>query len=101
MRFLRSIGTLVLVLLMAAGGALFALQNDSQVPLDVLVYQFAPRSLALWVLVAFALGGVLGLFMSSVVVMGLRARMRLLGRQLTKAQRESERLRSRGIVARD
>lgn len=101
MSLLRSLLMLLVVLVMAAAGALFALQNEATVPLDVLVYSFAPRSIALWVLAAFALGGVAGLLMASLVVLRLRARLRLLRRQLGRAQGEAERLRSREIVTGD
>lgn len=101
MSFLRGIAGIVVVFTMAGVGALFALQNEALVPLDILVHEFAPRSLALWVLLAFALGGVTGLFMASVVALRLRARMRLLNRQLLKAQAEADRLRNSGILARD
>lgn len=101
MSVLRGIAGMLVVFAMAAAGVLFALQNETRVPLDLLIYQFAPRSLALWVLAAFALGGVSGLFMSSFVALRLRARMRLLNRQLIKAQSETDRLRHCGVVARD
>jgi len=99
--FLRGIAGIVVVFAMAGIGVLFALQNEVRVPLDLFFYQFAPRSLALWVLAAFALGGLCGVLMSSFVSLRLRTRMRLLNRQLTGAQREAERLRHRGIVARE
>ena len=72
MSILRSLLMLVVVVAMAAAGALFALQNEATVPLDVLVYTFAPRSVALWVLAAFALGGIAGLLMASLLVLRLR-----------------------------
>jgi uncharacterized membrane protein YciS (DUF1049 family) len=98
---LRSLLMLVVVVAMAAAGALFALQNEATVPLDVLVYTFAPRSIALWVLAAFALGGIAGLLMASLLVLRLRARLRLLRRQLNKTQGEVESLRSKDIVVSD
>lgn len=101
MRFLRGVAGLVVVFAMAGVGALFALQNEVRVPLDVLVYRFTPHSLALWVLAAFALGGMLGLLMAGFVVLRLRTRMRLLNRQLIRAQGEADRLRHHGVVARD
>lgn len=101
MSFLRGIAGILVAFAMAGIGVLFALQNEVRVPLDLLFYQFAPRSLALWVLSAFALGGLCGVLMSSVVSLRLRTRMHLLNRQLTRAQSEAERLRHRGIVARD
>jgi uncharacterized integral membrane protein len=84
--FLRGLAALVVVFAMAAAGALFAVQNESRVSLDLLVYRFAPRSLALWVLSALALGGVLGLLAASGVILRLRARVALLRRQLARAQ---------------
>lgn len=101
MSFLRGIAGIVVVFAMAGIGVLFALQNEVPVPLDLLVYRFAPRSVALWVLAGFALGGLCGVLISSVVSLRLRTRMRLLNRQLTRAQSEADRLRHDGIVARD
>lgn len=101
MSILRSLLMLVVVVAMAAAGALFALQNEATVPLDVLVYTFAPRSVALWVLAAFALGGIAGLLMASLLVLRLRARLRLLRRQLNRTQGEVESLRSKDIVVSD
>ncbi|KGE03320.1 lipopolysaccharide assembly protein LapA domain-containing protein [Pseudohaliea rubra] len=101
MSILRSLLMLMVVVAMAGVGALFALQNEAAVPLDMLVYTFAPRSIALWVLAAFALGGGAGLLMASFLVLRLRTRLRLLRRQLHKAQGEAERLRSKDIVVGD
>ena len=61
MKLLRNLLTLVLVIGAAAVGVLFALQNETPVALDMLVYTFEPRSLALWVLSAFAIGGLVGM----------------------------------------
>ena len=72
MKFLRNLLTLVVVLAMIAVGVLFALQNEEPVPLDLLVYQFEPRSLALWLLSALAIGGLLGLVISSAIMLRLR-----------------------------
>ena len=101
MNFLRGVAGVVVVIAMTALGALFALQNDMPVPLDVLVYQLAPRSLALWVLGAFAFGGLCGLLVASFVVLRLRTRMRLLNRQLVKSQVEADRLRNSRSLAHD
>lgn len=101
MSFLRGVTTIVVAFAMAGVGVLFSLQNDVAVPLDLLVYRFSPHSLALWVLGAFVLGGLCGVLVASVVALGLRTRMRLLNRQLTRAQSEADRLRHRGMVARD
>lgn len=86
--------TALLVLAAIFVGVLFALQNSEPVALDLLVYTFSPRSLALWVLIAFALGGVAGILVSSAIL--LRGRTALAGcrRQLAKARKELEQLRT-------
>ena len=53
MNLLRKLITVLVVIATMGVGVLFALQNTVLVPLDVLVYNFEPRSLALWVLAAF------------------------------------------------
>ena len=98
MKLLRTLITIVIVLAMVAVGVLFALANDDPVALDMLVYTFAPRSLALWILLAFALGGVAGMLMSSLVMVRLRASAGRLQRQLARALGELEKRRTAGLA---
>jgi uncharacterized membrane protein YciS (DUF1049 family) len=98
MKPLRKLLTVLVVLAMLAISVLFALQNKVAVPLDLLVYTFDPRSLALWVLFAFALGGVLGMIVSSVILVRTRASLGASRRQLDKAQAEIAQLRSKPPV---
>lgn len=93
MKFLRRILTLLLVLAAVGVGALFALQNKAPVPLDLLVYTFEPRSLALWLLSALAIGGVLGMLASSAILLRLRASLATTRRQLARSRGELEKLR--------
>lgn len=86
MNLLRKLLTLIILLAVVGVAVLFAVQNKTPVPLDLLVYTFAPRSLALWVLLAFVLGGVGGLLMSSLVLLRSRASLGSARRQLTKAR---------------
>jgi uncharacterized membrane protein YciS (DUF1049 family) len=94
MKHLRNILTVILLLAVIAVGILFALQNKAPVPLDLLVYTFSPRSLALWVLAAFALGGFFGLLMSSAILLRSRASLGSARRQLAKVRAEVDGLRS-------
>ncbi|MEL7045844.1 MAG: LapA family protein [Pseudomonadota bacterium] len=100
MGFLRKLFALLLAVAMAALGVLFALQNAQPVPLDILVLTLPPRSLALWVLGALALGGVLGVFISSFAMLRLRARLIAARRQIAGAQGEIDRLRSQDLATR-
>jgi len=93
MKFLRKLFAILVLLAMLGVGVLFALQNTAPVPLDLLVYTFEPRSLALWILLAFALGGVLGMAASSLIILRTRASLNARNRQLDRARDEVSKLR--------
>lgn len=95
MKLLWRILTVILLLGSLAIGILFALQNKQAVPLDLLVVSFAPRSLALWVLVAFALGGLAGLLISSAYILRSRAALGSSRRQLARTRAELAQAQSR------
>ncbi len=99
MKQLRTIFTIILLLACVALGVLFALQNEQAVPLDMLFFSFSPRSLALWVLVAFALGGIVGLLVASLYMLRLRAALGSSRRQLARARAELEQVRRPEIKA--
>lgn len=97
MKLLRTLVSLLVLVAAVALGVLFALQNTQPVPLDVLLYRFGERSLALWVLLALGLGALLGLLASSLMMLRLRARLATSRRHLERAQTELDRLRVGGI----
>jgi len=102
MKPLRKILTILIVLAMLAVSVLFALQNKVEVPLDLLVYSFGPQSLALWVLIAFVIGGLLGMVISSVILVRTRASLRSVRRQMEKASARVSKLEgevSSGLVS--
>lgn len=101
MRILRQILTVLICVATLVAGVLFALQNREPVALDLLVHTFAPRSVALWVLGAFALGGVGGILASSLVIVQQRTARAAANRQLEKARLELDRLRTAGLAPRD
>jgi len=98
MKLLRNLLTVLIVLAMVGVGVLFALQNEAPVPLDLLVYKFEPRSLALWLLAALGTGGLLGLMLSSVLMVRQRASLGSTKRQLIKARAELDKLRTAGLT---
>ena len=93
MKFLRKLLTVVIILAALALGMLFALQNKTAVPLDLLVYTFEPRSLALWVLSAFAIGGILGMLACSAFMLRQQASLGSAKRQLARSRAEVGKLR--------
>ena len=101
MKLLRTLITVIVVLATVAVGVLFALQNKEPVPLDLLVYAFEPRSLALWLLGALAVGGAAGMLISSVMIVRLRASLSAAQRQLAKSRTEVDSLRTAGLTDRE
>lgn len=93
MKFLNRLITVVVVLAMLGLGILFALQNKVPVPLDLLVYTFEPKSLALWILLAFALGGLLGMAASSLLIVRTRTTLNATRRRLDRTREEVSKLR--------
>jgi len=68
-------------------GALFAVQNTATAPLDLLVVVLPERSVALWVLLAFAAGGIIGMLTNIGLVVRLRAALARTHRRLAKSER--------------
>lgn len=89
MNRLRHVFIIIVMLAALAVGVLFALQNTQAVPLDLLVFTFPPRSVALWVLAAFALGGIAGLLVSSAYLLRSRLALGSLRRELARARTEA------------
>ncbi len=94
MKQLRTIFTIIILLAFVALGVLFALQNKQAVPLDLLVFSFPPRSLALWILLALAIGGLGGLLVSWAYLLRSRAALGATRRQLAHSRTELEQLRA-------
>jgi lipopolysaccharide assembly protein A len=97
MKFLSTLLTIAVVVATAGLGMLFALQNKVPVPLDILVYVFEPRSLALWLLLFFAVGGLAGMIFSSVLTLRQRAAHAGTRRKLARANSELDKLRTAGM----
>ena len=75
-------------------GMLFALQNTATVPLDLLFLQLSARSVALWVLLAFGVGAILGMLASSGVVLRLRKDLFTTRSELQRKAAEVDKLRA-------
>jgi putative membrane protein len=72
---------LITGILAVALGGMFTVQNTEKVPLDLLVVQLPPQALAIWILLALAVGVLLGLLSSALLLMGRGAEVRRLRKQ--------------------
>ncbi len=101
MALLRVLLSLLIIGAAVVLGALFTLQNTAPVPLDLLVVQLSERAVALWVLLFFAAGCVVGLLGGAVVSLKQRAGNARLRRQHKKLELEVDRLRRFGLSESD
>ena len=93
MRYLKRWLAYLLMALVVAFGVLFSVQNTALVPLDLLIIQLPEQRVALWVLLAFAIGGVTGMLISSSAILQLKSQSLLLQRKLDKHHKELTKLR--------
>lgn len=89
MRLLKRLLVILVLALVLVFGLLFAVQNSDRVPLDLLVIQLSEQRLSLWVLLAFIVGGGVGMLISSLAIIRLRSRVMLLQRKLNKNDQTS------------
>lgn len=97
MRWIRRALIAILLLLVLIFGLLFSLQNVQSVPLDLIAMQLHERPLAVWLLAAFALGGLAGLAASSLALVKLQANRYRLLRRLETCERELSELRGSAL----
>jgi len=91
-RFLAAL-FLLLVFFTTVG---FSFLNTTQIPLSMGFWEFSPQPLALWVILAFALGGSLGLIFAAGVSSFFKKKMeiRRLRKQLKLAESQLSKLRN-------
>ncbi len=94
MRSLKRLLAVLLLLVILMLGVLFSVQNTATAPLDLLLIQLPEQRVALWVLLAFALGGIVGMLISAVAILQLKSQGLLLQRKLNKQAQEMSALRS-------
>ena len=77
------IGIVVVVL-----GILFTVHNSEQIHVDFIVFTSPMASVALWLTLAFFVGGVVGILLSSVRIATLKGRLHRVQKKLNAAQAE-------------
>jgi putative membrane protein len=82
MKLLVSLLVFLLLCAVLALGIGFAAVNRTLVPLDLLIIRFGEHSVALWVVAAFATGGVIGMLTNIGLVLRLRTSLLRANRKL-------------------
>ena len=75
---MRAVWTLIkflILLAIAAVGALFALENSQQLSIDFIVFQSTTLSLGLWLMIFLVAGCLLGLLASSILITYYRRKL--------------------------
>ena len=81
MRALWTLVKFLLLLAIAGVGALFALENSQQVDIDFVLFQSTALSLGLWLMIFLAIGTLLGLLASSLLIAYYRRKLARLTKQ--------------------
>ena len=90
MQWLRKGVAVILAIAAVAIGALFSLQNTQAVPLDLIVLQFPPQPIAIWILLALAAGVLIGLSTGAWLALRRAATIRQLRKQRDRLLSASE-----------
>ena len=95
--FSRVIFALILIVFLLVG-IFFAVRNPQPVSLDLIFWQAPESSIALYLLLAFALGAIVAIVASSVVLLRAENHVRVLSRRCTNAQKELDSLRKASLT---
>lgn len=90
MRWLKSLLIIIAVILALALGLLFSVENDTVVPLNILVVDLPPQRLSTWMIAAFLAGGLTGVAASSAVLLRAQATKMQLRRRLRSLEARSD-----------
>ena len=81
MRALWTLIEFLILLAIAAVGALFALENSQQVNVDFILFHSTALSLGLWLMIFLVAGCLLGLLASSVLITYYRRKLARAGKR--------------------
>jgi len=87
-RFLIKILVLLLCLLILFVGVLFAINNTDKIALDFVFFKTFELSIGMWLVIAMAIGGVIGFLLNSVALIALKARLKRARKKSESADKE-------------
>lgn len=97
MRWLKRALLIIVLLLVALATLDFMLENRQNVTLQFLELQSPALPLSLYVILAFVLGGLLGVFLGWVITARLRLQLMLQSNELNRHRKEIDKLRTQAI----
>lgn len=99
MRLLTRLLLLVLLVVVFLAGMMFTFQNTQEIPLDLFFVKLPPAALSVWVLSAFAIGGILGVVFTLGVAVKVKTGKIAVQRQLKKAEKTVQKLEGQAAEA--
>lgn len=99
MKWLKRICVLLVLVAVFFWGMLFTSENTAEVPLHLVFWQGPSASISLWVILAFAVGGIVGLVLSLALMTRLRAGMLRAERRAERFEKELSNLRANAVKA--
>lgn len=95
MRWLKMLLVLLLCLVILFVGITFATVNEAKVSIDLIFIQLPERSISLWLIAFFVVGGICGTFLSTFAILSLKAKLSLANRKVTAISKQLEAFRAK------
>jgi len=96
-RWLKKIVLVLVLLVVALLGLFLSIDNPTPVTPTLLNLTLPEWSLAKWLIVAFAAGGVVGVIINAIAVIALRTRLGAARRKLAAVNKELSQIRTAGL----
>ena len=91
---LQKILIVLLVLVLVLLALVFSLNNQMAVPLNFLVFETRPYSVAMWIILAFVLGALIGVLMATLATVKAKVSRRSLQKKLARTEQILEKERA-------
>jgi uncharacterized membrane protein YciS (DUF1049 family) len=87
---LQKIVIVLLVLVLALLALVFSLNNQMAVPLNFLIFETRPYGVAMWIILAFVLGALVGVLMATLATLKAKVSRRSLQKKLERTEQALE-----------
>ncbi len=87
---LQKILIVLLVLALILLALVFSMNNQIEVPLNFLIFETQPYSVAIWIILAFAIGALVGVLMATLATVKAKVSRRTLQKKLERTEQTLE-----------